>query len=88
MTNNIAKQLTETISKVVHGANVYESERALVAVMSCGICTACNNTDEVQHALETVIELLRCQVEIDYPKIRAMMASGETNIMTLPTQKM
>lgn len=87
MTDDIAKQLTQTISKMVRGVNVYEAERALVAVMSCGICAASKDEAEMQHALDTVTDLLRNQVEIDYPKIKVMKAKGEV-IMTLPTQKM
>ena len=40
----VVRELVATISKVLHGTNLYDAQRALCAVMSCGICTSSKST--------------------------------------------
>ena len=63
-------------------------QRALVAVMSTGICVAAQDEADVEKFLGDCAQLLRYQVSRDFPKIKHMQKEGEVNSLILPTEKM
>jgi hypothetical protein len=87
-TDDAARALTEAISKLAHGCNNYDVQRALVAVMSCGICTTAKSSEGADDLLTAICMMLRNQVHVDYPKIKSMRDRGEVNAFILPTQIM
>jgi hypothetical protein len=62
--------------------------RALVAVMSCGICAASKTSEQAEALCKDVMSLLVEQMAADYPKISAMKAKGERNEYILPERIM
>lgn len=88
MDEDPAVAIAEAVGKLVHGLNVLDGCRALVTVMSCGICTSAKDTDSAEALCKYVVELLVDQVAHDYPKIVAMKAEGRVNAFVLPERTM
>ena len=86
--DRVAQDLTDTISGMVHGLNMFDVQRALCAVISCGICTSAKDKITVDEMLATIYVMLRDQVRADYPKIKAMKDQGIVNATILPEQRM
>jgi hypothetical protein len=81
------RELTATLCKMVHGLRMYDVQRALVAVMSCGVCTSSHSQGELEEMLDALWVMLLSQVHADYPKIKAMREKGEVNELVLPEQR-
>lgn len=88
MKEDPAIAVAEAIGKLVHGTNVLDGQRAMIAVMSCGICTSAKDSESAEKLCKLIVEMLVDQVAHDYPKIKAMMAKGEVNAFVLPERIM
>ena len=82
--DQVARELSDAIGKLIHGLNMYDVERALVVAMSCGICTSSDTYQEAADRLDEVWGMLVRQVAADYPRITAMREQNEVNALILP----
>ena len=83
-----ARRLAANIAGLANGLNMYDVQRALVAVMSTGICVAAQDEADIAKFLGDVSTMLRHQVSRDFPKIKRMQSQGEVNSLILPSEKM